>query len=105
MLQCDVIYTKICCVSPLQFIYFYTKILHKIIYITHTDSGHVITSQVKAWNDTVRMVLWFEVIIKPIKDKLDKILILCDNCGSHKTSSVTDVIDEIGAVVCLLPKI
>ena len=78
--------------------------LHKIIYITHTDSGHVITSQVKAWNDTVRMVLWFEVIIKPIKDKLGKILIWCDNCGSHKTSSVTDVIDEIGAVVCFLPK-
>ena len=41
--------------------------LHKIFYIIHADSGNVITSQVKAWNDTVRMVLWFEVIIKPLK--------------------------------------
>lgn len=78
--------------------------LHKIIYIIHADSGHVITSQVKAWNDTVRMVLWFEVIIKPLKDKLGKMLIWCDNCGSHKTTSVTDVIREVGVDVCFLPK-
>ena len=78
--------------------------LHKIIYIIHTISGHVITSQVKAWNDTVRMIVWFEVIIKPLKDKLGKMLIWCDNCGSHKTSSVTDVIREVGVDVCFLPK-
>ena len=78
--------------------------LHKIIYIIHSDSGHVITSQVKAWNDTVRMILWFEVIIKPLKEKLGKMLIWCDNCGSHKTSSVTEVISEVGVDVCFLPK-
>ena len=78
--------------------------LHKIIYIIHVDTGHVITSQVKAWNDTVRMILWFEVIIKPIKEKLGKILIWCDNYGSHKTASVTEVINKIGADVCFLPK-
>ena len=50
------------------------------------------------------MVLWFEVIIKPSKDNLGKILICCYNCGSNKTSSVTDVINEIGAVVCFLSK-
>ena len=80
------------------------KALHKIIYIIHVETGHVITSQVKAWNDTVRMVLWFKVIIKTLKEKLGKILIWCDNCGSHKTSSVSDVINEIGADVCFLPK-
>ena len=80
------------------------KARHKVIYIIHDETGHVITSQVKAWNDTVRMVLWFEVIIKPLKEKLGKILIWCDNCGSHKTSSVTEVINEIGADVCFLPK-
>ena len=44
------------------------------------------------------------MIIKPIKEKLGKILIWCDNCGSHKTSSVIEVISEFGAVVCFLPK-
>ena len=78
--------------------------LHKIIYIIHSISGHVVTSQVKAWNDTVRMILWFEVIIKPLKEKLGKMLIWCDNCGSHKTSSVTDVIREVDVDVCFLPK-
>ena len=78
--------------------------LHKIIYIIHSTTGHVITSQVKAWNDTVRMTLWFEVIIKPLKDKLGKMLIWCDNCGSHKTTSVTQVIREVGVDVCFLPK-
>ena len=78
--------------------------LHKIIYIIHSITGHVITSQVKAWNDTVRMTLWFEVIIKPLKDKLGKMLIWCDNCGSHKTTSVTQVIREVGVDVYFLPK-
>ena len=48
------------------------KLSGVIIYIIHTDSAHVITSQVKAWYDTVRMVLWFEVTIRPIKEKLGK---------------------------------
>ena len=33
---------------------------HKVYYLIHEVTGHVITSQVKAWNDTVRMVLWFD---------------------------------------------
>ena len=31
-------------------------------------------------------------------------LIWCDNCGSHKTTSVTGVIREVGVDVCFLPK-
>ena len=30
---------------------------HKGTYLKHTVTGHVITSQVKAWNDTTRMVV------------------------------------------------
>ena len=77
---------------------------HRILYLIHDDTGHIITSQYKAWNDTVRMVLWFEVVIKPLKDKIGKILIWCDNCGSHKTTSVMDIIAEIGVDVVFLPK-
>ena len=78
--------------------------LHKVIYLIHEETGHVITSQVKAWNDTIRMALWFDVVIKPLKETLGKMLLWCDNCGSHKTSSVLEVIDEIGVDVAFLPK-
>lgn len=78
------------------------KALHKITSIIHVGTGHVVSSQVKAWNDTVRMVLWFEVINKPLKEKLGK---MCDNCGSHKISSVSDVINEICANICFYHKI
>ena len=36
---------------------------HKVYYLIHEVTGHVFTSQVKAWNDTVRMVLWFDLVI------------------------------------------
>ena len=78
--------------------------VHKALYIIREETGDVITSQVKAWNDTVRMILWFEVLRKPIKDKIGKMLLWCDNCCSHKTTCVIDVIREIGVDVVFLPK-
>lgn len=77
--------------------------LHKCTYLRHTVTGHVIASQVKAWNDTTRMVMWFELVMKPIKDRLGKLMIWCDNCGSHKTSSVKEVIVETMIDVAFLP--
>jgi hypothetical protein len=80
-----------------------TTALHKCWYIIHKDTGHVITSQWKAWNDTVRMVMWLELIIEPIKKKLGKMLLWMDNCGSHKTSAVQKVIDAIGLHMAYYP--
>ena len=80
-----------------------SKDMHKIIYIIHKETGHVITSQVKAWNDSFRMILWFEIIMHPIKIKLGKMLLWCDNCGSHKTSIVRDTIKEVDIDVAFLP--
>ena len=68
----------------------------KVVYIIHEETGRIITSQCKAWNDTVRMIAWFEVIMKPIRDGLGKMLLWNDNCSSHKTSIVRDVITAIG---------
>ena len=42
--------------------------------------------------------------MKPIKEKLGKMLLWNDNCGSHKTRTVRDVIDEIGIDVAYLPR-
>ena len=77
--------------------------IHKCIYIIHEISGNVITSQYKAWNDTVRMVMWYELVMQPMRMKLGKMLLWCDNCGSHKTSSVRDIILETDIDVAFLP--
>ena len=49
--------------------------VHKCWYIIHKDTGAVITSQFKAWNDTVRMIMWLETVVQPLKNKLGKLLI------------------------------
>jgi DDE superfamily endonuclease len=76
--------------------------LHRCTYIRHTVSGHVITSKCKAWNDTTRMVMWFELVRQRIKVQT-KLMKWCNNCGNHKTSSVKDVITETGIVIAFLP--
>lgn len=63
----------------------------------------MITSQYKAWNDTVRMIMWLETIVAPLKNKLGKLMIWFDNCGCHKTNLVDDVIEELGIQVACLP--
>ena len=77
---------------------------HKVVYIIHEATGHVITSQCKAWSDTARMIVWFEVGMKPIKDRLCKMLLWNDNCSSHKTTLVLDIISAIGIDVAYLPR-
>jgi len=39
--------------------------LHKVTYIIHRDTGTIITSQHKAWNDKVRMAMCIDLILKP----------------------------------------
>ena len=77
--------------------------VHKCYYIINDDTGEVITSQYKAWNDAVRMIMWLETVIKPLKEKLGKLLIWFDNCGCHKTALVDDVINSLQIHVACLP--
>ena len=77
--------------------------MHKCYYIINKYTGHVITSQYKAWNDTVRMIMWLDTIVKPLKEKLGKLMIWFDNCGCHKTTLVDDVIAELGIQIACLP--
>ena len=76
---------------------------HKCWYMIHDETNHVITSQHKAWNDQIRMIMWLELIMLPLKTKLGKLLIWFDNCGCHKTAVVQDYIDKIGIDVAYLP--
>lgn len=76
---------------------------HKCWYMIHEPTGHVITSQHKAWNDQVRMIMWLELIMLPLKINLSKLLVWFDNCGCHKTNVVQNYIREIGIDVAYLP--
>ena len=60
-------------------------------YLIHT-SGHVITSQKKAWNDTARMVMMIDTLLGPyVRDKCDgKAAIWMDNCRIHAVEEVAD---------------
>ena len=76
---------------------------HACYYIINSVTGHVISSQYKAWNDTIRMIMWLETVVKPLKEKLGKLMIWFDNCGCHKTSNVDDVIEELDVQIACLP--
>ena len=77
--------------------------MHKNWYLIHTETGHVITSQDKAWNDQVRMLMWVELVIGPIKRRDGKALLWFDNCGCHKVDVVEKQMSDMGLHVALLP--
>ena len=76
---------------------------HSCWYVKNRNTRHVITSQHKAWNDTVRMMMFVDLILKDIKDADGKLLLWMDNCGPHKTDEVSDFIKESGVETALLP--
>ena len=77
--------------------------MHKCYYIINKSTGHVITSQYKAWNDSIRMIMWLETVVKSLKMRLGKLMIWFDNCGCHKTTMVDEVIGELGVQIACLP--
>ena len=59
--------------------------VHKVRYLKHRESGCIITSQFKAWNDTVRMAMYIDLILKPLAEKQGgKFFLWMDNVSSHK---------------------
>ena len=47
--------------------------------------------------------MWLELVVKPLKEKLNDLLIWFDNCGCHKTAVVDEVIYELNVYVACLP--
>ena len=79
------------------------KKTHICKYLINSVTGHVIASQHKAWNDQVRMIMWFDLVILPIKIIFGKMLLWVDNCGSHKTPLVRNYVIFHGIDVVYLP--
>ena len=77
--------------------------VHKCYYIINRNTGEVITSQHKAWNDSIRIIMWLELIVAPMKERKGKLMLWFDNCGCHKTSVVDAAIARLGVQVACLP--
>jgi hypothetical protein len=63
-------------------------------YLVHVD-GTVITTQHKAWMDSVGMCMWVDLLIGPwAKASGRKKILVWDSCGPHKVAAVKAVFDE-----------
>ena len=52
--------------------------LHKVIYLIHDVTGDVITSQCKAWNDTVHLAMLIDLILKTSCSKVSRQIVSLD---------------------------
>ena len=77
--------------------------LHKVKYLFHTEKGHVVTSQHKAWNDQVRFAMYGKLVVSPWRQKIitslveqhsrhtsntSPLLLWMDNCTIHTTETI-----------------
>lgn len=77
---------------------------HRVKYLEHSISGHIITSQHKAWNDTVRMCMWVDLVLLPAKEaRGGKALLWMDNCSCHVTGIIEQRMQAGGVVVLNFP--
>jgi hypothetical protein len=83
--------------------------MNKCFYLIHVGTsdikatGEVITSQHKAWNDQIRMAMWVDLIVAPIKARDGKMLLWFDNCGCHTTELIEEKFKEQDVDVARLP--
>jgi hypothetical protein len=72
-------------------------------YLVHVD-GTVITTQHKAWMDSVGMCMWVDLVMGPwAKASGRKKILVWDSCGPHKVAAVKAVFDEWGIAIEALP--
>lgn len=81
------------------------KATHRVWYLKHRESGHVITSQFKAYNDTIRMLMYLDLVIKGYmtKEQLDQFLLWMDNFSAHATKPIYKLMKEIGISEAFFP--
>ena len=78
--------------------------VHKVHYLVHIITGEIITSQVKGWNDTVRMTMLIDLILKPqAMLRGGCLLIWMDNCSAHHVDILTPIFEEANILVAFLP--
>ncbi len=66
------------------------KLDYKINYLRHKENGHIICSQSKAYNDSLRQCLFIDLILRNIQRKSpgNLLFVWADNLGTHKTDEI-----------------
>ncbi len=78
--------------------------LHKVDYLINYNTREIITSQVKGWNDTIRMAMLIDLILKPQAIlRGGQLLVWMDNCSSHHVESLASIFAEANVEVAFLP--
>jgi len=81
------------------------KTLLKVKYLIHVTSGAVSTSQYKAWNDTIRMAIFIELVLKPYAAANgDKLVLWMDNYSVHKVNTLKERYAKHGIEAVYLPR-
>jgi hypothetical protein len=78
--------------------------VHKVDYLRNNVTGEIVTSQVKGWNDTVRMAMLIDLILKPQAAlRGGCLLVWMDNCSAHHVDMLTPIFQEANVEVAFLP--
>ena len=77
----------------------------KVNYLKHDVDEHVISSQIKAWNDTIRLAMWIDLIAQPFKKNHcgGKLLIWRGNYPSLNAETIKRLARELGIGIQNLP--
>lgn len=76
---------------------------HKLYFLQNKDTKDVIVSQHKAWMDESKMAMYHDLILKPYKERMGKLMVYQDNCPSHVTDFIKDLYKKSGIIQALLP--
>lgn len=78
------------------------NVTYKRPYLIHKDKGTVITIHNNAWMDSPGLVMWADLVLKPWA-KGQRMLLVWDNCPSHKTDDVVNYFQSLDIEVAYLP--
>jgi hypothetical protein len=73
-------------------------VTHKVRYIRNRNTGHIITSQVNAWNDEVRFLMYVDLVLLPYmtSNNLESLFLWMDNFSVHVKQSVVEYLRSKG---------
>jgi len=77
-------------------------VTYKRPYLIHKTNGTVVTVHNNAWMDAPGLCMWADVVVKPWA-KGERVLLVWDNCPSHKTADVANHFQNLGIELAFLP--
>ena len=77
-------------------------VTYKRPYLIHKTNGTVVTVHNNAWMDAPGLCMWADLVVQPWA-KGERVLLVWDNCPSHKTADVANHFQSLGIELAFLP--